>query len=84
MMNTTSLDQDGAKESQWFLNHYRCPSCRVDWEDEWDCQCNDRCPSCNHEIEPYRSEAIAPEPCVDGLFCTQAVRPASSQWGERP
>jgi len=28
------------------------------WEDEWDCACNDRCPSCNKEIEPYYCEEV--------------------------
>lgn len=39
----------------WYINHYRCP-CGSEWEDEWDCMCNDRCPNCNKEIEPYESE----------------------------
>lgn len=40
--------------AEW-LNHYLCP-CGEEWEDEWDCQCNDRCPSCNKEVEPYISD----------------------------
>jgi len=27
-------------------------------EDGWDCGCNDRCPDCNKEIEPYESALI--------------------------
>ena len=36
-----------------YLNQYRCPYCKTEWEDVWDCGCNDRCPDCNKEIEPY-------------------------------
>lgn len=46
----------GAEDDKlWFLNFYRCP-CGAEWQDEWDCTCNDRCPTCNAEIEPYKSE----------------------------
>lgn len=40
-----------------FLNLYKCP-CGEEWEDLWDCACNDKCPQCNKEIEPYYSEEI--------------------------
>jgi len=30
-----------------YLNQYRCPYCQTEWEDVWDCGCNDRCPNCN-------------------------------------
>lgn len=42
-----------------YLNHYRCP-CGAEWEDSWSCTCNDRCPDCNKEIEPYESEELSP------------------------
>ena len=42
----------------WYSNHYRCPHCRQEWQDEGDCACNDKCPACNKEIEPYASELI--------------------------
>lgn len=45
-------------ESQRYLNHYRCPYCQIDWQDEWDCGCNDRCPSCRREITPMASEPL--------------------------
>ena len=44
-----------------FLNQYRCPYCQTEWEDVWDCACNDRCPDCNKEIEPYESALIEGE-----------------------
>jgi peptide subunit release factor 1 (eRF1) len=61
-----------------YLNQYRCPTCQTEWEDEWDCGCNDRCPDCNKEIEPYESALIAGEsaetelPC-DGLSLANAM-----------
>jgi len=44
-----------------YLNQYRCPYCQTEWEDGWDCGCNDRCPDCNKEIEPYESALIEGE-----------------------
>ncbi|MCQ8180992.1 hypothetical protein U737_03350 [Methylomonas sp. LW13] len=44
-----------------YLNQYRCPYCQTEWEDVWDCGCNDRCPNCNKEIEPYESALIEGE-----------------------
>lgn len=41
----------------WFRKHHTCP-CGTEWWDEWDCLCNDRCPTCNVEIEPDRHEEI--------------------------
>jgi hypothetical protein len=40
-----------------FINYYRCDHNHdeVEWEDTWSCACNDRCPVCNNEIEPYDS-----------------------------
>jgi len=42
----------------WFRNKYRCPDDGTEWEDEHSAACNDRCPTCNKEIEPYESEDI--------------------------
>ena len=36
-----------------FLNHYHCVDCDIEWDDKWDCMCNDRCESCGREIEPH-------------------------------
>jgi len=44
-----------------YLNQYRCPYCQTEWEDGWDCGCNDRCPDCNKEIEPYESALLESE-----------------------
>jgi len=40
----------------WYINYYQCSDCKEEWEDEWDCMCNDKCPKCGREIEPYKSE----------------------------
>lgn len=44
-----------------YLNQYRCPYCQTEWEDSWDCGCNDRCPDCNKQIEPYEITLIESE-----------------------
>jgi hypothetical protein len=41
-----------------FTNHYRCPDDGAEWTMVWSCACNDRCPTCNHEIEPFRSDDV--------------------------
>ncbi|WP_158607257.1 hypothetical protein [Neopusillimonas maritima] len=41
------------------LNHYHCEACDIEWEDAWSCACNDRCPQCNNETEPYHSDDSA-------------------------
>ena len=43
-----------------FRNSYECSVCGTMWTDDWSCQCDDRCPRCNAEIEPYHSEEIEP------------------------
>jgi hypothetical protein len=42
-------------EGRW-RNHYM--HCLQKWEDDWNCQCNDECPVCHAEIEPYKSEDL--------------------------
>jgi hypothetical protein len=39
-------------------NYYRCPHDDAEWRDEWSCSCNDRCPTCRAEIEPYLTEDV--------------------------
>ncbi len=40
-----------------YRNFYQCP-CGCTWEDEWDCQCDDRCPECNTSCSPSESEEL--------------------------
>lgn len=42
----------------WFINHYHCSDCNEDWDDEWECTCDDKCPKCNKAYQPYKSENI--------------------------
>ncbi len=64
-----------------FLNFYRCPECisyyemqdddtrkpvYLEWYEIWSCTCNDPCPECGAEIEPYRSEDITADPKEEG------------------
>lgn len=37
----------------WYIKYYRHEECQTIWTDEWSCACNDHCPKCNAEIEPY-------------------------------
>lgn len=49
-----------------YLNHYVCNHVNslnegeagAQWDDVWNCMCNDKCPVCNHEIEPYESDEV--------------------------
>jgi len=43
----------------WFRKHYSCP-CGTSWWDEWEL-CNDRCPTCDAEIEPDDYEEMDAE-----------------------
>ncbi len=56
-VGTTSADNSTVR----YLNQYRCPYCQTEWEDVWNCGCNDRCPDCNKEIEPFESALIEGE-----------------------
>jgi hypothetical protein len=40
------------EEGSWTNHFYHC---NTQWDDVWSCQCNDECPVCGHEIEPYAS-----------------------------
>lgn len=42
----------------WFCNHYQCPSCSTEWNDEWSATCDDDCPACH-------TRHIAPTDCDD-------------------
>jgi hypothetical protein len=41
-----------------FCNYYLCPYDKAAWTDSWSCACNDRCPVCRTEIEPYHSDHL--------------------------
>lgn len=42
-----------------FLNKYKCPECKHEWEDAWDSMCDDDCGKCGkRHISPHQSEDI--------------------------
>ena len=52
----TVLIQCSPDDTRHFVNHYRCPRCGEEWQDEWSCACNDECPGCGlKDIEPQQS-----------------------------
>lgn len=51
------LNKENPKE-RVFCNHYFCTDCNLDWEGEWDCECDEKCASCNTTYTPYHSEDI--------------------------
>lgn len=65
--STESASQDSDESTHW-TNHYLCP-CGEKWEDRWDSCCNDKCPSCNKEIEPYISDdGSVPQEAIDTAY----------------
>jgi hypothetical protein len=54
----------------WILKCYRCTQCGAKWTDEWSCACNDRCPRCGTETEPYDDQDLSYviEPGPGGTF----------------
>jgi hypothetical protein len=70
-LQSTEPEQDHFNEKEeegetLYLNSYRCDhegrteegQEPCEWQDEWSCACNDKCPVCNAEIEPYESTEI--------------------------
>jgi hypothetical protein len=47
---------DSAEEEMWFTNFYECEDCSVHWEDVWNGQPDDECPTCGKFISPYDSK----------------------------
>jgi hypothetical protein len=54
----------------WYLKFYKCSECGTKWTDEWSCTCNDRCPKCRAETEPFDDVDLTyvVEPTVSGTF----------------
>lgn len=55
-------------EPRLFRNYYRHKRCSARWVDSWSCCCNDKCPSCHREIEPYKSVETAVYKRVERLI----------------
>ena len=46
---------------RWFVNHYTCPRCGAQWQDEWSATVDDECPECRtRNISPHHSEEVTP------------------------
>lgn len=63
-------------EKPWFRNYYECPDDGETWEDEHSAMCNDHCPKCNAEIEPYKSDTLDYDTGVvleEGTDCRETV-----------
>lgn len=49
-----------------YISYYKCPGDwegrtkhePVEWNDTWSCACNDRCPVCDLELEPFDYEEV--------------------------
>lgn len=39
-----------------FHNFYRCEACDEEWEGWWSCGCDEACPNCDKDFEPYKTE----------------------------
>ena len=59
----TGVNVSAKLESQRYLNHYG--HCEREWVDIWSCMCNDHCPVCGHEIEPYKSLDLIDDDVID-------------------
>jgi len=42
----------------WYIKYYKCSDCGCEWQDEWDCLCDDKCPNCNTSMSPYNHDVI--------------------------
>ena len=52
-------EYDPATEpTPWYRNHYICTECGTEWQDEHDCMCDDRCPTCNTSMQTHHSEDL--------------------------
>lgn len=42
-----------------YLSSYECPNCGHEWQETWECACNDQCPECGtKDIEPYEYDEV--------------------------
>ena len=41
-----------------FINHYFCTECDTGWTDKWESMVDDRCPMCDREVEPHKSQDL--------------------------
>lgn len=58
---TGETDHDG--NPIIFRNHYHCPDCDIEWDDDYSCQVDDECPECGSDYSPYESTDLDEEGC---------------------
>lgn len=65
----------------WFRNFYRHDEWNARWVDEWSCACDDRCPVCDAEIEPYDflDLSVQVEPDQNGKRWIVVVSPPTAE-----
>ena len=56
LKDADEVEAEETEDEKRFHMFYRCPNDGEEWEDYWSCACDDRCPKCNAEIEPYKYE----------------------------
>ena len=54
-----TVDEEANVDEGRYVNYYQCTKDGTRWAMTWSCMCDDRCPTCNREIEPYKSEDLA-------------------------
>jgi DNA-directed RNA polymerase subunit RPC12/RpoP len=55
------IEESHDEEKNKYTNFYKCSECGEKWQDVSPYKNNDRCPKCDAEIEPYKSEDIIEE-----------------------
>lgn len=72
---TREPEPEQPSDEHRYRNYYE--HCDTQWDDTWSCMCNDRCPVCNKEIEPYKSEdlEVAEKVAGGGNQAPSAVTP---------
>jgi len=57
-LENEEVSEEEKEEKTIYHNYYRCDDCNVEWEDDWDCTCDDECPDCGTPYSPYKSDKI--------------------------
>lgn len=70
------------EDEERYTNHYLCPNDNTRWDDDWSCMCNDRCPTCDAEIEPYASTDN--KDGAEVIHCQEVRDKANGIEGEAP
>lgn len=72
ILHGSDLDRDTEDEPIVWRNRYKC-GCGEEWTDDWSCQCDDRCPTCDTSVGPIDSEWIGPDEDEEQTLFWEAV-----------